>query len=87
MTRIEETSLPKKEITQPESKMQLIGKPIMSVEEKLAKMREDFRLATELYKNGQYKEAIAEWEKVLEIDPNHELSKEKIRKAKEKLGE
>ena len=46
-----------------------------------------FNRGTEFYKQGQYEKAIAEWEKVLEIDPGHILSREKIEKAKKKLSE
>ncbi|MFH1958083.1 MAG: tetratricopeptide repeat protein [bacterium] len=44
--------------------------------------RQYFGRATALYVQGEYRKAIKEWEKVLEIDPNHELSKQKIEKAK-----
>jgi len=54
-------------------------------EEKGIKMKEHFRKATEFYIKGEYEKAIAEWEKVLAIDPNHELSKIKIKKAEEKI--
>ncbi|RLD15902.1 MAG: hypothetical protein DRI36_06450 [Caldiserica bacterium] len=49
-------------------------------------MRQHFMKATKLYQEGRYEEAIEEWEKVLEIDPNHELSKKKIEKAKKMLN-
>ncbi|MFH1353303.1 MAG: tetratricopeptide repeat protein [bacterium] len=44
--------------------------------------RQYFGRATAFYVQGEYGKAIKEWEKVLEIDPNHELSKQKIEKAK-----
>jgi len=44
-----------------------------------------FNTATQLYKQEKYKEAITEWEKVLELDPGHKISLQKIEKAKEKL--
>ncbi|MCD6422644.1 MAG: tetratricopeptide repeat protein [Elusimicrobia bacterium] len=56
-----------------------------SKEQKQIKMKEHFRKATQFYMKGEYEKAIAEWEKVLEIDPNHKLSKIKIKKAKEKI--
>jgi len=43
---------------------------------------EHFNRASDLFHQGKYDEAIAEWEKVLEIDPGHELSKQKIERAK-----
>ena len=49
-------------------------------------MKNHFNKATQLYNEGKYKEAIAEWEKVIEIYPNHNLSRQKIEKAKEKLA-
>ena len=50
-------------------------------------MRKYFMKAQELYIKGKYREAIKYWKKVLEIDPNHKLSKIKIEKAKKKLSE
>ncbi len=55
--------------------------------EKKSLMRKHFSKATQLYSEGEYVEAIAEWEKVLNIDPYHELSKYKIKKAKGKIAE
>ena len=43
---------------------------------------EHFNRASDLFNQGKYDEAIVEWEKVLEIDPEHELSKQKIERAK-----
>ncbi|RLD15904.1 MAG: hypothetical protein DRI36_06460 [Caldiserica bacterium] len=48
-------------------------------------MREYFNKATQLYLEGKYEEAIKYWEKVLEIDPDHELSEQKIEKAEKML--
>jgi len=48
-------------------------------------MRKHFARATELYKKGDYVNVIKEWQKVLEIDPSHKLSEEKILKARAKL--
>ncbi|MBU2528081.1 MAG: tetratricopeptide repeat protein [Candidatus Omnitrophota bacterium] len=46
-----------------------------------AKAGAHFNKATELYKQGRYEEAIAEWQEVLKINPDHKLSKQKINKA------
>jgi len=32
---------------------------------------------------GQYQKAIFEWKKVLELDPNHVMAKNNIKKAKQ----
>jgi tetratricopeptide (TPR) repeat protein len=37
------------------------------------------------YQGGEYEKAIAEFEKILELDPNHSESKRMIRQAKEKI--
>jgi len=58
---------------------------VLSIEEKKTLMREYFNKATQLYQQGKYKEAIKYWKKVLEIDPDHKLSRQKIKKAKEIL--
>ncbi|MFH1352125.1 MAG: PorV/PorQ family protein [bacterium] len=60
-------------------------KKSLSPEETKKLMGKHFNNATQLYKQEKYKKAIAEWEEVLKLDPNHKLSKEKIEKAKEKL--
>ena len=54
--------------------------------EKKSLMSNHFKEANQLYQQGKYVEAIEEWEKVLELDPNHKLSKIKIEKAREQLG-
>jgi len=51
-----------------------------------AKAGAHFNKATELYKQGRYEAAIAEWQKVLKINPDHELSKQKIQKARSQKG-
>jgi len=48
------------------------------------RMSEHFNRATRLYNEGKNEEAIKEWEKVLKIDPDHQLSKDKIKNAKRK---
>ena len=50
-----------------------------------AKAGAHFNKATELYKQGSYEEAISEWQKVLKLNPSHELSKQKIRKTRSLL--
>ncbi|MFH1352027.1 MAG: PorV/PorQ family protein [bacterium] len=56
-------------------------------EKKKAIMTEHYNKGTEYYQKGEYKKAIGEWEKVLELDPNHKASKEVIEKARKKLEE
>lgn len=63
-----------------------IGKEI-SREEKVEIMKEHYKKATNYYKKGKYEKAIKEWEKVLEIDPNHKNSKICLEKARKKLKE
>ena len=60
---------------------------IFTEKEKKEMMKEYFNRATKLYNQGKYKEAIREWENVLDLGPNHELSKIKIEKAKQMLEE
>jgi tetratricopeptide (TPR) repeat protein len=52
----------------------------------LHEMQVHFLIATEYYKDGNYEAAINEWKQVLKIQPNHQLSKEKILKAREKIA-
>ncbi len=52
-----------------------------------AEMKEHYNKGSELYAAGKYKKAIKEWEKVLEIDPEHQQSKDSIAKARKKLEE
>ena len=44
-----------------------------------------FNEGTALYQKGEFKKAIAAWEKVLAIDPAHEPSKDVIKKARAQL--
>jgi len=44
-----------------------------------------FNKATQLFQQGKYKQAIKDWQKVLDINPEHQLSKDKIKMAEEKL--
>jgi len=52
---------------------------------KKALMKSHFSRATQLYRQKKYADAIAEWKEVLKLDPDHQLSKQKIKRAKEKL--
>ncbi|MCD6311374.1 MAG: tetratricopeptide repeat protein [Elusimicrobia bacterium] len=54
--------------------------------EKKKLMSAFFNKGTKLYEYGKYKEAIASWEKVLEIEPKHQQSREVIKKAKKKMA-
>jgi len=63
----------------------------LSEKQKKDKMHELLYNALKLYREGHYQEALAMWEKVLEIDPNNleskfniEITKEKIRSMSEK---
>jgi len=47
--------------------------------------KELFNKATQEYVDGNYEVAIGLWQQVLELDPNHELSKTKIQKAQKRL--
>ena len=63
------------------------GRPKKSVSDKeKALMKKYFGRAAKLYNKREYSKAVAEWEKVLKIDPNHQLSKEKIAKTKTKIA-
>ncbi|MDO9513169.1 MAG: tetratricopeptide repeat protein [Elusimicrobiota bacterium] len=46
-----------------------------------------FNAAVQHYEKGEYKKAIKQWKKVLEMDPGHADSKRMINKAEEKLNE
>ncbi|MDO9514231.1 MAG: PorV/PorQ family protein [Elusimicrobiota bacterium] len=50
-------------------------------------MKEHYNKGSELYAAGKYKKAIKEWEEVLELDPQHQQSKDSIAKARKKLQE
>jgi len=52
-----------------------------------AAMGNYFNDAVKFYEKGEYKKAIEQWEKVLELDPEHSESKRLIRQAEEKLNE
>ena len=46
-----------------------------------------FNAGVRYYEKGEYEKAIEQWEKVLELDPEHSESKRLIRQAGEKLNE
>ncbi|MBN1897687.1 MAG: VCBS repeat-containing protein [Spirochaetes bacterium] len=48
-------------------------------------VKKHFQQGLKYYSLGQYQKAIFEWEKVLEMDPQHKMAKLNIEKAKEKL--
>ncbi len=54
-------------------------------EEKKMLMRKYFNAGTQLYQQGKYEEAIKEWIKILDLDPMHKLTKQKIEKSLEML--
>ena len=50
-----------------------------------AAVKKHFQDGMKFYSMGQYKKAIFEWEKVLELDPNHVMARKNIEKAKKLL--
>jgi len=59
--------------------------PSEQVEDKKTLMRKYFQDGQENFKAAKYEDAIASWQKVLEIDPNHDLSKKNIERAKKEM--
>jgi len=57
----------------------------LSAADKKRKMKVHFLIASEHYKNGEFTEAIQEWNNVLAFDPEHTLSQQKIEKAQHQL--
>lgn len=57
----------------------------LTEQEKSAFKKQHYDSAFKHYQNGEYELAIAGWEEVLKIDPNHKESKNKIELAKQKL--
>lgn len=49
-------------------------------------VKKHFQEGTKFYSLGQYEQAIAEWNKVLELDPRHVMARQNIEKAKKMLG-
>ena len=56
-------------------------------EEEEASIRRYYLRGMQFFSKDQYKEAIAEWEKILEIDPTNESVRRNIEEAKERLEE
>ncbi|PKM99742.1 MAG: hypothetical protein CVU78_04800 [Elusimicrobia bacterium HGW-Elusimicrobia-2] len=46
-----------------------------------------FNAAVQHYEKGEYEKAIEQWEKLLELEPEHSESKRLIKKSREKLNE
>jgi hypothetical protein len=59
---------------------------ILSAEDQ-ANIQELTRKGVELYQNGEYAEAIVEWQKILELEPDHPETMESIQEAMGKLTE
>ena len=59
----------------------------LTEQEKSALKKQHYDAAFKHYQKGEYELAIAGWEEVLKIDPNHKESKNKIELAKQKLKE
>ncbi|MEW6556151.1 MAG: HEAT repeat domain-containing protein [Elusimicrobiota bacterium] len=60
--------------------------PESSQQEKLNRMSSHYTAGVNLYRKREYEKAIAEWEEVLKLDPNHKKSKDMIQKAKKQLS-
>lgn len=71
------------QITQSQQTMQIQDKDITPEKKRL--MEQYFALGQQKFKEGNYNAAIIYFKKVLEIDPNHTLSKLNIERAKKKL--
>jgi hypothetical protein len=57
----------------------------LSEEEKIEKMRTYYYRGTDYYKRGEYEAAIAEFEKVLQLKPDHSQSLRLIEQARERM--
>jgi len=57
--------------------------PAVNLIDKKEIMRLHFDQGSDFFKSKKYTEAITEWKMVLELDPEHKISKEKIAKAEE----
>jgi len=77
--------LSRAKIQSAKEKITAIQKKVLRPDEKKALMGKHFNKATQFYKQGRYFDAISEWEEVLKIDPGHALSRQKIKRTKEKL--
>jgi len=65
---------------------QQISQTQLSQQEKLKQMGQHYSAGVTLYEKREYALAIAEWEEVLKLDPNHKQSKKMIEKAKKQLN-
>ena len=70
---------------EPTASVQQTSQQILQ-EEKLKLMGQHYSAGVSLYEKRQYEKAIAEWEKVLKLDPNHKQSKNMTEKAKKQLN-
>jgi len=57
----------------------------LSEKEKIEKMRTYYYRGTDYYKRGEYEAAIAEFEKVLQLKPDHSQSLKLIERARERM--
>ena len=62
------------------------GRTGLTAEAKEKLMRNYYSNGLEYYYNGQYEKAIEMWEKIQELEPGHQQSLERIKRAKEMLG-
>ena len=75
-------SIVSQQLTQPQI---ITEQPTQVSEEQRKLMQQYFALGQQKFKEGNYNAAIVFFKKVLEIDPNHELSKRNIERAKKAL--
>ncbi|MEW6556373.1 MAG: hypothetical protein AB1349_03360, partial [Elusimicrobiota bacterium] len=61
--------------------------PELTPERRQALMKLHYESAYKHFQKGEYELAIAGWQEVLKLDPNHEEAKRKIELAKQKLDE
>ncbi|MFA5780146.1 MAG: HEAT repeat domain-containing protein [Elusimicrobiota bacterium] len=64
---------------------QQVSQTQLSQQEKLKFMGEHYSAGVSLYEKREYEKAIAEWEEVLKLDPNHKQSKKMTEKARKML--
>ena len=57
----------------------------MNKRQKIALMRKHYMKAQWHYERGEFRKAINEWEEVLDIDPNHQQSRQVIEKVKKRM--